>query len=164
MVHLRSHTRSRDGAAGRGGAPATSSAEPEPDKSRDLVFRARSTERLVRTRPCIWNASAQVTRLSPASSSGAEADCKCAARPRSVMLKLRVHSPFHPDVYFKVKKSMALQRLFDAFCEHVNVASGLIDFRMHEGGPLLDGRITLDSIGLEDGNVIWAEPTPNPPT
>ena len=153
--------RPRDRGSARGGTPASSSAEPEPDKGH-TVFRARSTEKLVRTRPCIWSASAQVTRLSPASTFD---PCKCKeARPRSIMLRLRVHSPFHPDIYFKVKKSMVLQRLFDAFCERAGVEPSLIDFRMQEGGPLLDGRISPDSIGLEDGDIIYAVPSPDPPT
>ena len=130
-----------------------------------LPVRARAPERLVRIAPCIWGANAQVMPLidhrlkeeegeaSTSSENGKRTEeWKCETRPERSGLNLRTRDPFGTEIYFKLKPTTQLLKLFTAYCVRSNHAATDVEFSC--SGLSLDGSETPAELGLEDGDII----------
>ena len=72
----------------------------------------------------------------------------------SQTVNLTIKDPQGEEIYFKVKKSAKMKRLFSAFCKRSNIDPSTIRFFYQ--GERIDEEQTPDDLGLHDGDKIDA--------
>eukprot|EP00451_Oxyrrhis_marina_P002772 CAMPEP_0204251978 /NCGR_PEP_ID=MMETSP0468-20130131/759_1 /ASSEMBLY_ACC=CAM_ASM_000383 /TAXON_ID=2969 /ORGANISM="Oxyrrhis marina" /LENGTH=92 /DNA_ID=CAMNT_0051225343 /DNA_START=53 /DNA_END=331 /DNA_ORIENTATION=+ len=75
-------------------------------------------------------------------------------QPKSHHLNLKVKASDGNEVFFKIKRTTALKKLMDAYCNRLGVASGSIRF-LYDGERLTPEQ-TPEELTMEDGDEIDA--------
>lgn len=69
-------------------------------------------------------------------------------------LQLRVRSPHGQEVYFRIKKRTALQKLMRAYCHRLGLSEDSVRFLFD--GDRIQGTQSPDDLGMQDDDVIDA--------
>ena len=115
-----------------------------------LPVRARATETLVRTQPCIWGTEMQASPLLSRRFPD-EDEFRCEHR-KDTTINICTRDAYGIETYFKCKPTTPLQRLFNAFISRHAVNAHAVEFVF--GTRHLDGLETPQMLDMEDGDTI----------